>query len=71
MGKKKYTLLEVVGRLKRNKLKVTYVTVIDANGHKRVTEDIKEIRVRKNQTVGIKLLGMIDFLDVPIVREGK
>lgn len=66
-----YTIEEVVKKLTSHKLKVEYVTIIDGDGRKRVTKDIKEIRVRKNQTVGIKLLGMIDFLGAPIVREGK
>jgi len=64
-----YTVAGVVQKLKQHKLKVEYVTIIDAGGYKRVTEDIKCVRVKKHQTLGIKLLGMIDFLDVAIVRE--
>jgi len=66
-----YVVSEVTAKLKKHKLKVEYVTIIDSAGRKRVTEDVKCIRVRKGCTIGIKLLGMIDFLGVPIIREGK
>jgi len=66
-----YTVAGVVEKLTRHKLKVEYVSIIDGAGHKRVTSDIAAIKVRKHQTIGIKLLGMIDFLGAPIVGEGK